>query len=144
MNFAWLFKSSKDFQLDKSTFVNLRWVALLGQFAALNIAKLILQFDFYFLVCSFIIGIGILTNLFLQFKIKQNQLNNNLSTIYLGYDIIQLGILIHLTGGVTNPFIFLLIIPSVFSSIYLKLSSTINLVVITIFTIIIANGTAYK
>jgi two-component system sensor histidine kinase RegB len=137
MNLGKLFKSSKDFQLDKSTFVNLRWVALLGQFAALNIAKLILQFDFYFLVCSFIVGIGVLTNLFLQFKIKKNQLNNKLSVFYLAYDIVQLGILIYLTGGVANPFIFLMIIPSVFSSIYLKLFSTINLVVITIFIIII-------
>ena len=137
MNLSKLFKSSKDFQLDKSTFVNLRWMALLGQFAAVIVVKLIFQFDFYFLACSFIVGIGVLTNLFLQFKIKQNLLNNNLSTIYLTYDIIQLGILIYLTGGVTNPFIFLLIIPSVFSSIYLKLSSTINLVVITIFIIIV-------
>ena len=137
MNLGKLFKSSKDFQLNKDTFVKLRWVALLGQFAALNVAKLIFEFDFYFLACSFIVGTGVLTNLFLQFKIKQNQLNNNLSTIYLAYDIVQLGILIYLTGGVTNPFIFLLIIPSVFSSIYLKLSSTINLVVITTFIIII-------
>jgi two-component system sensor histidine kinase RegB len=137
MDLGKLFKFSKDFQLNKSTFVNLRWMALLGQFAAVNVVKLVFQFDFYFLVCNFIVGTGVLTNLFLQFKIKQNQLNNNLSTIYLTYDIIQLGILIYLTGGVTNPFIFLLIIPSVFSSIYLKLSSTINLVVITIFIIII-------
>lgn len=136
MNLSKLFKSSKDFQLDKSTFVNLRWIALLGQFATINVVKLIFQFDFYFLVCNFIVGIGVLTNLLLQFKIKQNQLNNNLSTIYLAYDIIQLGILIYLTGGITNPFIFLLMIPSVFSSTYLKLISTINLVVITIFILI--------
>ena len=136
MNLSKLFKSSKDFQLDKSTFVNLRWIALLGQFATINVVKLIFQFDFYFLVCNFIVGIGVLTNLLLQFKIKQNQLNNNLSTIYLAYDIIQLGILIYLTGGITNPFIFLLMIPSVFSSTYLKLISTINLVIITIFILI--------
>ena len=136
MNLSKLFRSSKDFQLDKSTFVNLRWIALLGQFATINIVKLIFQFEFYFLVCNFIVGIGVLTNLLLQFKIKQNQLNNNLSTIYLAYDIIQLGILIYFTGGINNPFIFLLIIPSVFSSIYLKLISTINLVVITVFILI--------
>ena len=100
MNFIWLFKSSKDFQLDKSTFVNLRWIALLGQFATISIVKLIFQYDFYFLLCNFIVGIGVLTNVLLQFKIKQNQLNNNLSTIYLTYDIIQLGILIYLTGGI--------------------------------------------
>jgi len=136
MHFVWLFKSSKDFQLDKSTFVKLRWIALLGQFATISVVKLIFQFDFYFLLCNFIVGIGVLTNLLLQFKIKQNQLNNNLSTIYLAYDIIQLGILIYLTGGINNPFIFLLIIPSVFSSTYLKLISTINLVIITIFVLI--------
>ncbi len=136
MNLSKLFKSSKDFQLDKSTFVNLRWIALLGQFATINVVKLIFQFDFYYLVCIFIVGIGVLTNLLLQFKIKQNQLNNSLSTIYLTYDIIQLGILIYLTGGITNPFIFLLIIPPVFSSTYLKLVSTISLVVITIFILI--------
>ena len=136
MNFVWLFKFSKDFQLDKNTFVNLRWIALLGQFATINVVKLIFQFDFYFLLCNLIVGFGVFTNLLLQFKIKQNQLNNNLSTIYLAYDIIQLGILIYLTGGINNPFIFLLIIPSVFSSTYLKLSSTINLVVITILILI--------
>ncbi len=136
MNFVWLFKSSKDFQLDKSTFVNLRWIALLGQLATINVVKLIFQFDFYFLLCNLIVGIGVLTNLLLQFKIKQNQLNNNFSTIYLAYDIIQLGILIYLTGGINNPFIFLLIIPSVFSSTYLKLISTINLAIITTFVLI--------
>ena len=136
MNLSKLFKSSKDFQLDKGTFVNLRWIALLGQFATISVVKFIFQFDFYFLLCSFIIGFGVLTNLLLQFKIKQNQLNNNLSTIYLAYDIIQLGILIYLTGGISNPFIFLLIIPSVFSSTYLKLISTINLVIITMFILV--------
>ena len=136
MYLAKLLKSSKDFQLDKSTFVNLRWIALLGQFVTISVVKFIFQFDFYFLLCSFIVGFGVLTNLLLQFKIKQNQLNNNLSTIYLAYDIIQLGILIYLTGGINNPFIFLLIIPSVFSSTYLKLISTINLVIITIFVLI--------
>ena len=136
MNLSKLIKPSKDFQLDKSTFVNLRWIALLGQFVTISVVKFIFQFDFYFLLCSFIIGFGVLTNLLLQFKIKQNQLNNNLSTIYLAYDIIQLGILIYFTGGINNPFIFLLIIPSVFSSTYLKLISTINLAIITIFILI--------
>ncbi len=136
MNFSWLFKSSKDFQLDKNTFVNLRWIALLGQFATINIVKLIFQFDFNFLLCNFIVVIGVLTNLLLQFRIKQNQLNNNLSTLFLAYDIAQLGILIYLTGGVNNPFVFLLIIPSVFSSTYLKLVSTINLAIITIFILV--------
>ena len=136
MNYSWLFKSSRDFQLDKSTFVKLRWIALLGQFITINFVKLIFEFDFHFLTCNFIVCIGVITNILLQYKIKQSQLNNNLSTIYLAYDIIQLGILIYLTGGITNPFVFLLIIPSVFSSTYLRLSSTVNLALITIIMLI--------
>ena len=106
MNLNELFKSSKDFQLDKNTFVNLRWIAFLGQFLAINFVKLIFQFEFYYLTCNIIVGVGVLTNLLLHFKIKQTQLNNSISTIFLTYDILQLGILIYFTGGITNPFIF--------------------------------------
>ena len=60
----------------------------------------------------------------------------SISTIFLTYDILQLGILIYFTGGITNPFIFLLIIPSVFSSTYLKLISTVNLVLLTIIILV--------
>ena len=136
MNLNELFKSSKDFQLDKNTFVNLRWIAFLGQFLAINFVKLIFQFEFYYLTCNIIVGVGVLTNLLLHFKIKQTQLNNSISTIFLTYDILQLGILIYFTGGITNPFIFLLIIPSVFSSTYLKLISTVNLVLLTIIILV--------
>ena len=65
---------------------------------------------------SIFIFVGILTNFYLQFKTTQSSLNNFYSTIYLAYDIFQLGFLLYLTGGITNPFIFLLIIPAVFCS----------------------------
>ena len=133
-----LLKSSKDFQLDKDTFVNLRWIAHVGQFLAIVIVKFILNFQFpEYLYCFVIVGLGILTNLYLQFKTKENQLDNFQSTIYLGYDIIQLGVLIYLTGGITNPFVFLLIIPSVFSSKYLSLWSSILLAFLTVFILIL-------
>ena len=85
---------------------------------------------------SYIIGLGVLTNIFLQFKIKENQINNFLSLIYLIYDILQLGFLFFLTGGITNPFIFLIIIPAVFSSQYLKIKSSVILVFLTILILI--------
>ena len=40
-----------------------------------------------------------------------------------------------MTGGITNPFIFLLIIPAVFSSQYLTIASSVILVLITISSI---------
>ncbi|MDC0054764.1 ATP-binding protein, partial [Candidatus Pelagibacter sp.] len=48
----------------------------------------------------------------------------------------QLGILFFFTGGVTNPFIYLIIIPAVFSSQYLHFLSSIILVVIIVLVLI--------
>ena len=124
--------SKKLYSLNKSTYVNLRWFAYSGQLTAILIVQFFLQYNFDYFICISIILFSILTNLILQFKIKDNQLNNFTSTIYLSYDILQLGILLFFTGGVTNPFVFLILIPAVFSSQYLHFISSIILVIIII------------
>ena len=130
------FKTSELYSLNKYTYVNLRWIAYFGQISAILIVQFLLDYTFHYFVCISIIIISVLLNLHLQFKIKANQLNNFASTIYLSYDIFQLGILFFLTGGITNPFIFLIIIPAVFSSQYLNfLSSTILSMFISIILI---------
>ena len=107
-------KSSNIYSLNKSTYVNLRWIAYIGQLTAILIVQFFLQFKFNYLACILIVFLSILTNLYLLFKIKENQLNNLVATSYLSYDIGQLGLLVYLTGGITNPFVFLIIIPSIF------------------------------
>ena len=114
-------KASNLYSLNKLTYVKLRWIAYTGQLSAIFIVQFLLNFKFNYIFCSAIILFSILTNLYLYFKIKENQINNSISTIYLSFDIIQLGILLFLTGGITNPFVFLIIIPAVFSSQYLKI-----------------------
>ena len=126
------FDNSETYTLNKSTYVNLRWIAFIGQIFSIFIVEFILNFKFNYLPCLAIIFLGVLTNIILQFKVKQNQIENNLSLIYLIYDILQLGLLFYLTGGITNPFIFLIIIPAVFSSQYLKIKSSVILVFLTI------------
>ena len=125
-------ENSELYNLNKSTYVNLRWIAFIGQILAIFFVEFILLFKFHYIACLSIISLGVITNLYLQFKIKINQLNNFLSLIYLIYDILQLGFLFFLTGGITNPFIFLLIIPAVFSSQYLSIKSSVILVILTI------------
>ena len=120
-------KASNLYSLNKLTYVKLRWIAYAGQLAAIFIVQFLLNFKFNYILCISIIFFSILTNLYLYFKIKENQINNSISTIYLSFDIIQLGILLFLTGGITNPFVFLIIIPAVFSSQYLTLNSSIIL-----------------
>ncbi len=120
-------KASNLYSLNKLTYVKLRWIAYIGQLSAIFIVQFLLNFKFNYILCISIIFFSILTNLYLYFKIKENQINNSISTIYLSFDIIQLGILLFLTGGITNPFVFLIIIPAVFSSQYLTLNSSIIL-----------------
>ena len=131
------FEASNLYSLNKSTYVNLRWIAYIGQLVAILFVQFFLDFKFNYLICLGIVLISILTNLYLQFKIRENQINNSISTTYLSFDIIQLGLLFFFTGGITNPFIFLIIVPAVFSSQYLNITSNIIQVIFIILTLII-------
>ena len=136
MNFSEIFKSKDNIQLDKKTLVILRWIAIVGQFTTIGFVFFYLKFEILFYQSSLVIFIGVLTNFYLQFKIKENQINNFKSTIFLFYDLIQLAALLYLTGGMKNPFTMLLIIPAIVSSTFLNLRSTINLSLTTIIILI--------
>lgn len=137
MKFSEFFTSKDNIQLDKKTLVTLRWIAIIGQGITISIVYFFLKFELPIFHCYVIILIGILSNLYLQFKFKKNQLNNFSSTFFLFYDLIQLSVLLYLTGGITNPFTILLIIPAIVSSTFLNLKSTVNLSIITILVLII-------
>ncbi len=130
-------KTSNLYSLNKSTYVYLRWIAYIGQIIAILIVQFLLEYKFNYFACISIVFFSVLTNLYLQFKIKDNQLNNFTSTIYLSYDIFQIGILLFFTGGVTNPFVFLILVPAVFSSQYLHFLSSVILVAFIIIILII-------
>ena len=129
------FENSELYTLNRSTYLNLRWIAFLGQITSILIVEFIFEYKFNYIPCLGIITLGAITNILLQFQVKANQISNSLSLSYLTYDILQLSFLFYLTGGITNPFIFLLIIPAVFSSQYLTITSSIILVFITILSI---------
>jgi len=132
-----IFKSSDNIQLDKKTLVILRWIAIVGQLIAINVVYFILNFNFPFIYCCLIISFGAITNLFLHFKEKKKLLTNFSSTLYLTFDLIQLATLVYFTGGITNPFVILLVIPAVVSSAFLSLKSTINLSFITVLSLLV-------
>ena len=129
-------ETSKTFSLNKSTYINLRWIAYIGQTLTILLVQFFFEFKFNYLPCIYIIFISVLSNLYLKFKIKGNQLNNFDSTIFLSYDILQLSVLLFFTGGITNPFVFLIIIPAVFSSQYLSIKTSIILFFVTVVALI--------
>jgi len=137
MKFSEFFTSKDNTHLDKKTLVILRWIALAGQYLTISIVYFIFKFELPFLFCSLIIFIGVLTNIYLQFKFKKNQLNNFSATFCLFYDLFQLSFLLYLTGGITNPFAILLIVPATVASTFLTLRSTINLSIITVIILVL-------
>ena len=136
------FETSKYHSFKKSTYITLRWIGIIGQLIAVNFVYLILNFKFDFITSNLIIFLGILSNLYLIFIYKKTQLSDRSAFIFLLIDILQLGTLIYLSGGIVNPFVIFIIIPSVFSSSNLSLKTNISLVSLT--TIIIVILTFYS
>ena len=132
MNISTLFRLEENLHLDKKTLVNLRWIAIIGQLIAINFVYFFLKLDLPIFETHVIISIGFITNIVLQFKIKTNQLKDLNSTFFLAYDLLQLSILLYLTGGIFNPFSLLIIIPTIVSSTFLSMGTTIILGTLTI------------
>ena len=131
MNFSTLFRLDENLNLDRKTLIFLRWIAITGQFIAINLVYFYLELKFQVEIAYLIIFIGLITNLFLQFKIKTIQLKDLYASIFLTYDLIQLSFLLYLTGGISNPFSILMIIPTIVSSTFLSMGTTIILGILT-------------
>ena len=130
------FETSKYFSLKKSTYISLRWIAIIGQLLSIYLVYFFLEFSFDFLLSNLIVILGALSNLYLIFIYKKTQLSERSALIFLIIDIFQLAGLIYLTGGIVNPFIIFLIIPSVFASSNLGFKTNLLLVITTSMIII--------
>ena len=130
------FETSKQYSLKKSIYINLRWIGIIGQLISINLVYFYFDFKFDFIFANLIILIGIISNFYLIFFYKKTQLTDRSAFIHLIIDIIQLSGLIYLTGGIKNPFIIFLIIPSVFASSNLGFRTNSLLVFITTISIV--------
>ena len=129
--------NSKSSYLNKITYVNLRWIGIIGQFITINSVAFIFKFEFNFISANIVVLFGALSNIFLHYFFKKNQLSEKISLIFLTLDIIQLSFLLYLTGGTINPFSIFLIIPSIFASNSLSIKTNILLISLTILSIIL-------
>ena len=130
------FETSKYHFFKKSTYISLRWIGIIGQLISVNFVYFFLNFKFDFITSNLVIFFGILSNLFLIYIYKKTQLSDRSAFIFLVIDILQLGALLYLTGGITNPFVIFLLVPSIFSSSNLSLRTNTLLVTLTAITIV--------
>ena len=131
-----LSSSSDNHLLNKNTYVNLRWIGIIGQFITINTVNFILKFEFNYILSNTVIFFGAISNLALIYFYKKNQLSERTLFYFLVLDIIQLSFLLFLTGGIVNPFSIFLLIPSIFASTSLNLKINILLIILTIISVI--------
>ena len=131
------FETSKYHSFKKSTYISLRWIGIIGQLIAVNFVYFFLNQNFDFVTSNLVILLGVFSNLYLIFIYKKTQLSDRSAFLFLLIDILQLGVLLYLSGGITNPFVIFILIPSVFSSSNLSLRTNVLLVTLTIIIIIL-------
>lgn len=110
------------------TAVRLRWIGVVGQLAAIGFVHFILGFELPTGFCLAAIAVSAWLNVFLRLKFSSQQLlSSRFATVMLSYDILQLALLLYLTGGVENPFIYLIVAPVTVSAATLPHRSTVLL-----------------
>jgi two-component system sensor histidine kinase RegB len=115
-------------RLRLQTIVRLRWLAVLGQSITVIGAYWVLGIDLPIGWCLAVIALSAWINVALRIRYPASQrLRAHYAFIMLGYDILQLAALLFLTGGLENPFAFLLIAPVTVSASTLPLRITVAL-----------------
>jgi len=115
------------------TILRLRWLAVLGQLAAIFIVVQGLEFDVPVVPCVTIVGLSALLNLALQIAFNPMQrLEPGYAAALLALNIVELAALLFLTGGLQNPFSFLFLAPVLISATALPIRQTITLGVLAV------------
>ena len=120
------------------TVIWLRWAAISGQLAALFVAQhfyaLRLEVGLFYLV----VGSSVLANLVSMFVFPKNRrLSERENFFMVLFDLLQLGLLLFLAGGLNNPFSVLIVGPVAVSAAVLSSRSTMVLGVIAVFIVTI-------
>jgi two-component system sensor histidine kinase RegB len=121
-------KEGSESRLRLQTAVRLRWFGVLGQLVTVCFVYLVLDFAFPVGICLAFIALSAWLNVFLRIRYPARfRLGTALATSLLAYDILQLSALLYLTGGIENPFTFLLVAPVTVSAATLPPRNTIAL-----------------
>src|SRR5258707_12690746 len=92
--------------------VLIRWVAVAGQALALLVVHYVLEFPLPLVPAFGVVACSAALNLFFAFHHRAaTRLGERQAAYFLGYDLLQLGLLLYLTGGLQNPFSILILAP---------------------------------
>lgn len=110
------------------TLIVLRWLAIIGQLAAISVADRVYGLQLPLGFCYLAVGASIIANLVSIFIYPENKrLSEPEAMLMLLFDLAQLMFLVFLTGGLTNPFALLILVPVTISASALELRTTVLL-----------------
>lgn len=110
------------------TLILLRWMAIAGQVLAIGVAEVVFGFDLPLGLCLLAVCAAVCVNLVLgAIYPASKRMTERESLLALLFDALQLGALVFLTGGLTNPFALLLLAPVIVSASALNLRATLIL-----------------
>ncbi len=110
------------------TLILLRWWAVVGQITALIVAERALHLNLEIGLCYMVIGASVISNLVASLVFPANKrLTETENLAMVLFDLIQLGLLLYLTGGLNNPFSVLIVGPVVVSASSLSSRSSLFL-----------------
>lgn len=113
--------------------VLIRWVAIVGQAVTLLIVHYAFDFHLPLSPAFAVVGCSVLLNLFITlYHRAATRLGEREAAFFLGYDLVQLGLLLYLTGGLQNPFAILILAPVTVAATVLSLRPVIALAVFAI------------
>lgn len=121
-------KQTSESGLRLQTAVRLRWFGVAGQLVTVCFVYLVFDYPMQFGVCLGLIAVSAWLNVFLSIRYPARlRLSTAAATSLLAYDICQLSALLYVTGGIENPFTFLLVVPVTVSAATLPPLNTIAL-----------------
>lgn len=111
------------------TLVIIRWIAVTGQAITLFTVHFGFGFELPLNPAIAVIAASAVLNLVLTLYRPAARLGDGAVAVLLGWDLLQLSMLLYFTGGLTNPFALLLLAPIAISATILSRASTIALVI---------------
>jgi len=115
------------------TLILLRWMAIVGQLAALAVAWRYYRIELHLGVCLAVVGTAVVFNLVsIYFNPQSKRLSELETLLALLFDTLQLSLLLFLTGGLNNPFALLILAPATIAATALQTRATIFIGFVTI------------
>ena len=115
-------------RLRVDTLIWLRWLALVGQTAAILTARYALGLQFPVIACFVCVAASVVVNAALRARFPvSHRLDDSGAVAVLAYDVAQLAALLALSGGLANPFSFLFLAPIMTAAVALPLRRTLTL-----------------